>query len=68
MIMQKKRPDMATLIQLAERKSPYLTITRTPYAWTVAGKDQDQAPGVEYESLEDCLLHFIIGDVNNGDE
>jgi hypothetical protein len=63
MIAQTKRPDLETLIQLCEHKSPYLTITKTPTHWNVAGKDQEHKPG-GYESLEDCLLHFILGDTD----
>ena len=50
---------MNTLIQLCEKKSPYLTITRTPTHWTVAGKDPEAEP-VEYQSIEDCLINFIL--------
>ena len=66
MIFQTKRPDLETLIQLAEKKSQYLTITRTPEAWTVAGKDQEGEP-VGYESLTDALMSFILGDDHHGD-
>jgi hypothetical protein len=66
MIVQKKRPDIATLVQLCERKSEYLTITRTPEAWTVTGKGQEAAP-VAYQSIEDALMAFIIGDDHHGD-
>jgi hypothetical protein len=66
MIMQTTRPDLATLIQLAEKKSQYLTITRTETHWTVGGKDPEAA-AVEYESLTDALMSFILGDDHHGD-
>jgi len=60
MIQQKQRPDLSTLIQLCGRRSGYLTIRRTPTHWSVmGGKDPEGAP-VEYESLEDALMNFIL--------
>ena len=63
--MQKPKCDLNTLIQLYERKSHIFFISRTPVAWTVAGKDPETA-AVEYQSIEDCLLNFIIGSDHHG--
>lgn len=63
MIQQKPNLDLNTLVQLAERKSEYLTIIRTPVSWTVAGKDPQAA--IPYESLSNALINFILTQIGN---
>ena len=67
MIQQKPKPDLNTLLQLAERKSEYLTIRRTPTHWFVVGGKNPEADPVGYESLSDALMNFIMEGVNNDD-
>ena len=66
MIMQKSKPDLETLIQLCERKSPYLTIRRIPESWSVSN-GKDHAPA-GYESLSDALMNFILGGANDDND
>ena len=66
MIMQKPKPDLETLLTLAEKKSPYLVLSRTPEAWSITDGN-DSAPAT-YESLTDALMNFILGDANNDNE
>ena len=65
MIMQCKRPDLRTLLTLAEKKSiehnGNLTITRTEHewrAWLGTPEHMEQIQGCQ--SIEDALLHLII--------
>lgn len=69
MTLQASKPDLDTLIYLAERKARetggYLTIYRTEYQWRVAPCQPDEIEAVAgYESLLDALTHFIIGEAN----
>ena len=67
MIQQKNKPDLATLIQLAERKADLagsrLTLYRTEYDWRIAPVDPHQIKeAAGYESLYDALTHYLIGE------